>query len=69
MKTIQWKVVMTDDNRIASVENAIGFDSSKVESHLLIMGILDNLKAKHQEKIKSLFEKTFEHGKKDSYDL
>jgi hypothetical protein len=57
MKNIQWRVALTDDNKIASLEDAIGFDLTKVESHLIIIGLLENLKSKHQEELKSLYKK------------
>jgi hypothetical protein len=60
MKSIQWRVAMTDDNKIASLEDAIGFDLTKVESHLVIIGLLENLKAKHQDELKSLYKKRIE---------
>ena len=58
MKAIMWKVVINDDQQIASMEHAQGFTQDSVESHLMIMGILDNLKQKHQDKLKTLFAKT-----------
>jgi hypothetical protein len=58
MKTITWKVVLDDNNRIASLENAINFPQDSVESHLLIIGLLENMKQKHLEKLNTQFEKT-----------
>jgi len=58
MRTIQWKIVLTDDNRIASLEDAKGLPQDTVESHLLIIGLLENLKNKHLEKLNTLFQKT-----------
>ena len=63
MKVIQWKVVLTDDNKIASLETVTGLPQDSVESHLLIMGILENLKQKHMDKINTLFEKTVRRDK------
>jgi len=57
MKTIEWKIVISD-NKIASIENAIGFPKENIESHLEIIGLLENLKQKHLDKLKTLFEKT-----------
>ena len=58
MRTIQWKVAITDENQLASIENAIGLPQDKVESHLIIIGILENLKQQHQKKLNTLFEQT-----------
>ena len=58
MKAIEWKVILTDQNQIASIENAKGFSKDDVESQLTIIGILENLKQKHLDKLKTLFEKT-----------
>lgn len=58
MKTITWKLVLDDSNRIVSLENAINFPQDSVESHLLIIGLLENLKQKHLEKLNTQFEKT-----------
>jgi hypothetical protein len=63
---IQWKIVLTDDNRIASLENATGLPQDSVESHLLIIGILENLKQKHLSKLNTQFEKTVRRGKEES---
>ena len=49
---------MDDNNRIASLENAINFPQDSVESHLLIIGLLENIKNKHLEKLNTQFEKT-----------
>jgi hypothetical protein len=70
MRTIQWKVMISDENKIASIENAIGFPQDQVESHLTIIGLLENLKQKHLDKLNTLFEKTVRKGdKKDDFDL
>ena len=58
MKVIQWKIVLTDDNKLASLENATNLPQDSVESHLLIIGMLDNLKQKHLDRLKTLYEKT-----------
>lgn len=57
MRTIQWKVVVTKNN-IASMETAIGLPKDEIESHLLIIGLLENLKQKHLDKLQTLFEET-----------
>jgi len=58
MRKITWTVCLMDDGRIASLENAVNLPQDEIESHLLIIGILENLKQKHQEKLKTLFSKT-----------
>jgi len=65
MKAIQWKVAISDDDKIASLETATGLPQNKVESHLLIIGILENLKQKHLDKLNTLFEKTINKGGSD----
>jgi hypothetical protein len=109
MRTIQWKVAITDNEKIATMENAIGLPQDKVESHLLIIsllsemikngltwksngnlmearysfedidckiittkksfsviiGLLENLKQKHLDKLNTLFEKTVKGSPKD----
>lgn len=65
MRTITLKIVLSDDNKIASLENAIGFPTDKIESHLLIIGLLENLKQKHLDKLNTLFEKTVKKGSDD----
>jgi hypothetical protein len=61
MKMVQWKVVVTDGN-IATMENAKGFPQDSIESHLVIIGLLENIKQKHLEKMKTLFEKSVKDG-------
>jgi len=58
MKKITWVVCLMDNGQIASMETATNIPQDAIESHLLIIGILENLKAKHQEKLKTLFSKT-----------
>ena len=65
MKTITWRVVLDDKNQIASLENAINFPQDEVESHLLIIGLLENLKQKHLDKLNTKFEKTVRQNDSD----
>jgi len=58
MKKITWVVCLMDNGQIASMETATNIPQDAIESHLLIIGILENLKQKHQEKLKTLFSKT-----------
>jgi hypothetical protein len=58
MKQIEWKVAIMENEKITLVEHAIDLPQDKVESHLLIIGILEDLKQKHLNKLKTLFEKT-----------
>jgi hypothetical protein len=58
MKEINWKVVIGDNNKIASIEHAVGIKTNDVEDELLIIGILENLKQKHLDKLKTLYERT-----------
>lgn len=57
MKSIQWKVVINDNNQIASMEQASGFALNSIESHLTIIGLLENLKQQHQNKLNVMFDK------------
>lgn len=55
MRKIQWIVLLDENNdQIASVENSTGFPSDKMESHLVILGLLENLKQKHLDAMKQL---------------
>ena len=58
MKSITWKVVLTDDNRIVTFEEAISLPQDAIETHLTIIGVLENLKQKHLNKLNTLFERT-----------
>ena len=59
MKTIEWKIAIDEDtNKIMTVEHASGLPQDKLESHLTIIGILENIKQKHLIKLKTLFSKT-----------
>jgi hypothetical protein len=69
MKTIEWKVVLTDKNQIASAEKAQELPQDEIESHLIIIGLLDHLKQKHMDKLKTLYTKTIRKGDKDVSDL
>jgi hypothetical protein len=40
------------------MEQASGFPQDEIESHLTIIGMLENLKDKHQQKLKTLYNKT-----------
>lgn len=62
MKKIEWKVVIID-GKVASLETAKGFSLDQIESHFEIIGILENLKLKHTERLKTLFSQTI---KKDN---
>lgn len=71
MKTIQWKIFLTENNKIASVENATGLPQDEVESHLLIIGLLENLKQRHLNQLNTLFQRTFKgkNGEENGIDL
>lgn len=57
MKEINWKVRIAE-GKIATLEEANGFDKESIEDNLEIIGILENLKALHLEKLKVLFKKS-----------
>jgi hypothetical protein len=58
MRTINLKIVLTDDDKIGTLEQATGLPADKIESHLLLIGLYENLKQKHLDKLKTQFEKT-----------
>ena len=67
MKNITIKIVLNDLNQMALVEAQTGLDMAKIEDQLLMIGILDNIKQKHLDKLKTLYDKTVrrDDGKKD----
>ena len=58
MKSIYWKACIIEDNNLAILEKSDGFKQNEVESHLAIIGILETLKEQHQNKMKTLFNKS-----------
>ena len=69
MKSLTIKILLTDDNKIASLENATNLPVDSVESQLTIIGMLENLKQKHLEKLNTLFNKTVKKGGSNDYEL
>lgn len=57
-KLITIRMAISDDNKVVTVERAKGFPQDKVESHLAIIGLLENLKRHHLDKLNILFDKT-----------
>lgn len=68
MKTIQWKVALID-GKLATMEEATGLPQAEIESHLTIIGILENLKQKHLDKLKTLYDKTVKTNNETETDL
>ena len=62
MKQISW-IVKIDGMNLAIAENGINLPPELAESHLAIIGVLENLKQMHLAKLQSLFNQTV---KKDS---
>lgn len=58
MKQIEWKVALDEDMKLVIAEHAIGFPQDKLESHLTIIGILEDLKQKHMDLIKTFAQET-----------
>lgn len=56
-RKIEWQVAIVE-NKIVSLETAKGFPQDDIESHLTIIGILENLKQKHLDKLNNLYQKT-----------
>lgn len=69
MRKIQWSVVIGDNNRIMSLEEGKGFPQDDIETHLTIIGILENLKQKHLDKLNTLYDKTIGRGDKNELEL
>lgn len=65
MKKIEWKIVLTENNQIATLEHATGLPKESVETQLLIIGLLENMKQRHLDKLATLFEKTTKRGAED----
>lgn len=59
MKSITLKIILTDDNKIASAETCTNLPVDKTETHLLIVGLLENMKQRHLEKLNTTLETTF----------
>lgn len=57
MKEVNWKVKISG-NKIMSIEHTVGLPAGEIETHLQIIGVLENLKQKHLEKLNTLFEET-----------
>ena len=57
IKKIEWQVILKD-GKIAIVEKATGFSNSSAEDNLAIIGILEDIKKHHLDKINNLFNKT-----------
>lgn len=58
MKKVTWEVAINDDDGIASMEQISGFGNLNIETHLMLIGILDNLKIDHQNKLDAIFNRT-----------
>ena len=68
MKTITWKCCI-NEGKIASLETGQGWAPDDVESELTIIGLLENLKQKHLNKLTSLYSKTIRKGKEEKEEL
>lgn len=72
MKKIEWKVALDEKGGIAVIEAVEGMSLDKLESHLIIIGILEDIKQKHLNKIETKVDKTVRRGdggKSNPYDL
>ena len=56
MKQLKLQIAILDNGTMASLEEVAGFKADSIESQLLIIGMLDNLKQKHLDKLKTLYE-------------
>ncbi|MEM4270829.1 MAG: hypothetical protein QXO70_01895 [Candidatus Pacearchaeota archaeon] len=57
MKEIEW-IIRIENDQIMTMEHLNGLNSDNVEDTLLIVGILENLKNKELEKLKTLYKKS-----------
>lgn len=64
MRRITLDIALTDD-KVATAVTLKGFKHYEMQDHLLIVGILENLKADHLSRIRTLFEQTQVQPKKD----
>ena len=54
-KSVTWKVILSPEGTAqATMEIVNGFPKDTIESHYILMGMLDNLKSLHQRKIEIL---------------
>lgn len=60
MKKVTWEIVISDD-KIAILENLIGFSPS-VETTMALIGLLENLKQHQLKKIGNVLTKTKTKG-------
>lgn len=65
MKTATWRAGITDNGKIALLEHAINLPQDQVESHLIMIGLLEDLKQHHLDKLRTLYEKTIKKGDDD----
>jgi len=58
MKKISWEVAIDNErNKVGTIETVKGFDKNSLEDNYTIIGILDNLKQLHLDKLKTLLRK------------
>ena len=69
MRRVKWTVVLGENEKIMSLEEAKGLPHDSVETHLIIIGILENLKQKHLDKLNTLYDKTISKREKDELEL
>jgi len=58
MKTIKWKIAIGKNDKIITLEELTELSNNNLEDQLVIIGILEHLKQKHLDKIKTFYEKT-----------
>lgn len=58
MKIIEWKIVINDNNKIANLETLTNLSLDNIENQLLIIGVLENMKQHHLDKLNTIFDKT-----------
>ena len=57
-KSYECKIAITNNNKILSVENTTSLPDDSVDSHLIIIGLLENLKQKHLKRLNTELERT-----------
>lgn len=67
VRTVEWKVGLNGGDKIIWTENlSKGFNPEEIESHLILIGMLENLKKYHLDRLQKLFSRTV---KKDGVEL
>ena len=69
-KTVTWRILLDEEGeQVATLEAVQGFPKDTVETHFVLIGMLENLKALHQRKLEILLSKSSSDGSgKEKYE-